>query len=102
MAMISAPLEINDSVMRFYYVYILESAKDEGWYTGYTSDLKKRLSEHQAGYTQSNKHRGPWKLVYYEACLSLDDAVAREKYLKSGMGKRYIRNRLKGYFGINT
>jgi len=95
------PLEISDSVMGFYYVYILESEKDEGWYTGYTSDLKKRLTEHHAGYTKSTKYRCPLKLIYYEACRSIDDAVAREKYLKSGMGKRYIRNRLKSYFNAN-
>jgi putative endonuclease len=84
--------------MNFCYVYILESQKDNGWYTGYTSDLKKRLSEHQNGYTHSTKYRRPWKLIYYEACLSEADAIAREKYLKSGMGKRYLRNRLKKYF----
>ncbi len=84
--------------MNFCYVYILESQKDNGWYTGYTSDLKKRLSEHQNGYTHSTKYRRPWKLIYYEACLSDADAIAREKYLKSGMGKRYLRNRLKKYF----
>ena len=84
--------------MNFCYVYILESQKDNGWYTGYTSDLKKRLSEHQNGYTSSTKYRRPWKLIYYEACLSEADAIAREKYLKSGMGKRYLRNRLKKYF----
>ena len=84
--------------MNFCYVYILESQKDNGWYTGYTSDLKKRLSEHQNGYTHSTKYRRPWKLIYYEACLSEADAIAREKYLKSGMGKRYLRNRVKKYF----
>ena len=84
--------------MNFCYVYILASQKDNGWYTGYTSDLKKRLSEHQNGYTHSTKYRRPWKLIYYEACLSEADAIAREKYLKSGMGKRYLRNRLKKYF----
>lgn len=83
--------------MKFYYVYILESQKDKCWYTGYTSDLRKRLLEHQKGYTNSTKWRRPWELVYYEACLSEIDAIAREKYLKSGMGKRYIRNRLKMY-----
>jgi putative endonuclease len=37
-------------------------------------------------------------LIYFEGCLNEEDAIAREKYLKSGMGKRYIRNRLKIYF----
>ena len=84
--------------MKFYYVYILESQKDKYWYTGYTSNLRKRFMEHQNGYTRSTKFRRPWNLIYYEACLFESDAIAREKYLKSGMGKRYIRNRLKMYF----
>ena len=88
--------------MGFYYVYILQSAQNKGWYTGYTSNLKRRLSEHNSGYTKSIRHKGPWRLIYYEACLSLDDAVAREKYLKSGMGKRYIRNRLKVFLELTN
>lgn len=84
----------------YYYVYILESQKDSFWYTGYTSDLKRRMREHLGGQAMSTRNRRPWKLIYYEACLSESDAIAREKYLKSGMGKRYIRNRLKSYFNI--
>ena len=83
--------------MKFYYVYILQSEKDTYWYTGYTSDLRKRLSEHQNGYTHSTKYRRPWNLIFYEACLSEGDAIAREKFLKSGMGKRYLKNRLRRY-----
>ena len=84
--------------MKFYYVYILESEKDKGWYTGYTFDLRKRFDEHQKGYTKSTRSRRPFKLIYYESCISELDAIAREKYLKSGMGKRYLKNRLKFYF----
>ena len=47
----------------------------------------------------STKSRIPLKLIYFEACLKMYDALAREKYLKSGMGKRYLRNRLKRYLG---
>ncbi len=83
----------------FYYTYILESEADHQWYTGYTSNLRERLQEHNSGHTASTKYRRPWKLIYYEACLAKDDAIAREKYLKSGMGKRYVRNRLKIYLG---
>ena len=86
--------------MKFYYVYLLISLKDGHWYTGYTSDLNKRLHEHNHGYNLSTKHRRPFELIYYEACLHHDDAKAREKYLKSGIGKRYLKNRLKAYFNI--
>ena len=81
-----------------FYVYILQSLKDKQFYTGYKNDLKKRISEHNGGRNFSTKMRTPFKLVYYEACYDEKDAKAREKYLKSGMGKRYIKNRLKFFF----
>jgi putative endonuclease len=83
--------------MSYYYIYVLQSLKDYNWYTGYTNDLKKRLKEHNDGKNISTKNRRPFKLIYFEGCLNEEDAKAREKYLKSGMGKRYIKNRLKRY-----
>jgi putative endonuclease len=77
------------------YTYVLVSEKDGNFYTGLTGDLERRLDLHNAGEVPSTKHRRPFRLVYYEACLSRQDAAAREKYLKSGMGKRFLRNRLK-------
>jgi len=84
----------------FYYVYILRSLKNKKWYTGYTSDLKNRLKEHNSHKSIYTKSRGPYELIYYEACRNEDDAQAREKYLKSGMGKRYIKNRLKSFLAL--
>jgi len=78
-----------------HYVYVLHSAKDQNLYTGVTSDLRKRLDEHNKGYVRSTKHRRPFTLIYYEACLNKEDAERREKYLKSGMGKRYLKQRLR-------
>jgi len=80
-----------------FYTYVLKSEKDQKWYTGYTPDLRKRLKKHNEGKVLSTKGRRPFKLIYYEACLNEEDARAREKYLKSGMGKRYLKNRLKRY-----
>ncbi len=84
--------------MKFYYVYVLESEKDNQWYTGYSDDLQRRLKEHKSGQCYSTINRRPLKLICFEGCLNKDDAIAREKYLKSGMGKRYLRNRMKKYF----
>lgn len=80
-----------------YYVYLLLSEKDGNFYTGSATDLKRRLEEHNSGQVNSTKNRRPLKLIYYEACLVETDARNREKYLKSGMGKKYLRNRLKNY-----
>ncbi|MEK7649844.1 MAG: GIY-YIG nuclease family protein [Patescibacteria group bacterium] len=83
-----------------WYIYLLRSKKSKNWYTGCTSDLRKRFNEHNSGQTRSTKGRGPFELLYYEASLNKDDAFAREKYLKSGMGKRYLKNRLKRFFSL--
>lgn len=78
----------------FYYTYILKSKKDGKFYTGSTKDLRKRLLQHNKGLCTYTKGRGPFEVIYYEACLSEEKARLREKYLKSGMGKRYLKNRL--------
>jgi putative endonuclease len=78
-----------------YYVYVLVSKIDNLLYTGATSDLRSRSQKHENGQVPSTSKRRPLKLVYYEACISKEDAFRREKYLKTGMGKRYLRNRLK-------
>lgn len=80
-----------------YYVYVLYSDKDENFYVGYTTDLRRRIKLHSEGRVQSTRDRRPLGLVYYEACTSQEDALHREKYLKSTYGKRYIKNRLKRY-----
>jgi len=80
-----------------YYVYVLQSEKDACFYVGYTSDLRKRLKLHNDGRVESTKDRKPLKLVYYEACISQEDALHREKYLKTAYGKKYIKSRLRRY-----
>jgi putative endonuclease len=48
-----------------FYVYLLHSIADNGFYIGYSTDLKRRLSEHKHGASIATRHRGPWKLIYY-------------------------------------
>jgi len=81
-----------------YYVYILQSLKDSSLYTGFTSNLKKRLIEHLNGSNPSTKYKRPLKLIYYESYLNKDNAIHREKFLKSGSGKRYLDKQLRQYF----
>lgn len=80
-----------------FYTYLLQSKKSGNFYTGYTSDLRKRFKQHNENKIGYTKGRGPYYLVYYEACLDEDDARSREKYLKSGKGKRYLKSRLKRF-----
>jgi putative endonuclease len=85
-------------IVDMFYVYVLVSKKDNGFYIGCTKDLKIRIKEHNAGHVKSTKNRLPVELIYYEASLNQGDAFNREKYLKTTYGRRYLKNRLKGYF----
>lgn len=85
---------------KFYYVYVLQSLKNNFWYTGFTDNLRKRFKEHNSHVIGWTKKRGPFEIIYYEASRNQQDARSREKYLKSGMGKRYLKNRLKRFLSL--
>ena len=84
---------------RFYYVYVLESMKDAKQYIGFTTDLRKRMDQHQQGKSFATAPRRPFVLAYYEACRSKIDAMRREDYLKHSEGRRFLAKRLKDYYG---
>ncbi|TSC91565.1 MAG: putative endonuclease [Parcubacteria group bacterium Licking1014_17] len=79
-----------------FYTYVLKN-KNNRLYTGFTYDLRKRFKEHNNKESEYTKHHSPYELIYYEACLDENDARQREKYLKSGTGKRYLKSRLKRF-----
>ena len=81
--------------MEKFYVYILLSLKDGKFYTGFTTNLKKRLQEHARGEVKSTVSRRPLKLVHYEYFVNEGDARAREVFLKSGFGRDQLRQALK-------
>ena len=78
-----------------YYVYML--VNEEGkTYTGYTSDLKRRISEHNHGDGYTKRNPSNWQLCYYEAFNSKQDAFRREQSLKkSSQARRWLRERIK-------
>jgi len=76
-----------------FYVYFL-LLKNGGIYKGITADLKRRISEHKVGKVISTKNKRPVKLIHYEAYLLKEDAVRREKYLKTTYGKRDLKRQL--------
>lgn len=77
-----------------YYTYVLKSYIDNKLYIGFTNDLKKRLTEHNTGKCKSTVSRKPFELIYFEGCLDKDKAIKREKYFKTGFGRRYLKERL--------
>ena len=90
----------HDSASMFYYVYILRSIKDGKWYTGFTADLRKRFTQHNNKSTYT-KGRGPFELIYYEAYKNKTDARSREKQLKSGQGKGYLKKRIRRFLALS-
>jgi len=84
-----------------YFAYVLCSQKDGRLYTGYTSNLEKRLRDHNAGNTKSLRYRRPLKLVYYEEFNTKTEAIARERYFKTpegGVQKKKLIPQASGYF----
>lgn len=85
-----------------HYVYVLLSQKDNNFYIGFTSDLKRRLKEHKDGKAYSTKSRRPLKLIYYEAHASQIDARRREDYFKTSKGKATLRQILRDSLALNS
>lgn len=85
------------SMVRFFYVYVLQSLKDRNKYIGFTSNLKQRLEAHNKGLSFSTRHRMPFKLIYFEGCLNYEDTKRREHYLKTTGGRRFLAKRLREY-----
>ncbi|MCA9323501.1 GIY-YIG nuclease family protein [Candidatus Saccharibacteria bacterium] len=79
----------------FCYVYVLRSKSNGNIYIGFTTNLQKRITEHNTGNNKSTKPYLPWDIIYYEAHRNELDARRREKYLKTTNGRRSISNMLR-------
>ncbi len=77
-----------------YFVYVLESEIDGRLYKGQTTDIDKRIVEHNSGKTKSTKGYKPWKLVYFEKYETRDEALLREKFFKTGSGRELLKDKL--------
>lgn len=75
-----------------YTIYVIKSTSKKFAYVGFTSDLTRRLHEHQSGFNRSTKPFRPFKLIYQENVSTSKEAREREKYLKSGRGREFIKS----------
>ncbi|MCS5712196.1 GIY-YIG nuclease family protein [Candidatus Berkiella aquae] len=74
------------------YVYILKSLKiPERYYVGSTHDLKRRLKEHNAGYSHHTNRYKPWRIELYLGFTDERKARKFETYLKSGSGRAFAK-----------
>lgn len=87
--------ETSDVSNSKFYIYILFSSKDKGLYIGFTTNLKNRLTLHAKRQVFATKNRLPVKLIHYEYFINEQDAKAREKFLKSGYGRKQFKEILK-------
>ena len=74
-----------------FFVYVLVSEKNGDLYIGQTDNLERRLKEHEAGRTRTTRANGPYHLVYSEQFGKREDAVKRERKLKSGSGREFLK-----------
>lgn len=77
------PLRGKCGGLEMYTVYILRSNKYERYYVGHSSDIKKRLVEHNSGRTKSTKPYIPWEIIYTEEYATKSEAYKREQEIKS-------------------
>ena len=73
-----------------YKVYVLENLKRD-WYIGHTDNLNYRLARHNNNLVRSTKNKGPWRVIYTEEFRTRAEAMKREEYLKSGRGRKYLK-----------
>ncbi|MBU2508938.1 GIY-YIG nuclease family protein [Patescibacteria group bacterium] len=76
---------------------MIENQNHLGWYIGYSENISQRLKYHNSGKNISTKNQGLWKLIYFEAYLNKLDALGREKFLKSGSGRRFLKKQMSHY-----
>jgi putative endonuclease len=76
-----------------YTVYIIRSKATDWVYIGMTTNLEQRLEQHNRGYNPSTKFHRPYLLLYTETFKTTIEARAREKYLKTTTGKRWIKKK---------
>ncbi len=77
-----------------YFAYVIYSADYNRFYKGHCEDLTARISQHNHGQTKSTRPFIPWELIYYEEFQTRKDAVKREKYFKTGAGRKYLKSKI--------
>ena len=73
-----------------YQVYILQSFKDQRTYVGYSKDIGIRIKKHNLGKVNATRNRRPLKIIYLEKAQNLKEAKYKEKYWKSGGGRKKL------------
>ena len=73
---------LAERAVKVAYVYLIRSLETKKFYVGWTTDITRRLNEHNQGKSYYTKYRGPWELIGYETFADLEAAKERERVLK--------------------
>ncbi|MBI4115063.1 MAG: GIY-YIG nuclease family protein [Candidatus Omnitrophica bacterium] len=77
-----------------FWVYVLKSEKDGRHYVGSGADVDERLHRHNRGDYRYTKGHRPWVVIYREEFASRSEAVRRERFLKTGVGRKELKEKL--------
>jgi putative endonuclease len=77
-----------------YIVYIIESETSRKTYTGFSDNPVRRVREHNGGKTKTTRNKGPWIIIHQEPYATRLEARKREKFLKSGLGRKFIKEKI--------
>lgn len=80
-----------------YYVYLLEDQIDRSWYIGYSAHLSQRVEQHVQHLVTATRYKKSLLLIYIEGYLNKFDALGRERFLKSGAGRKFLKKQLAHY-----
>ena len=83
----------SPTILLMFYVYVLRSLKNGRFYIGYTNDLERRLNEHNNGESRYTRLTRPFELVYTEEFADRIFATRRERNLKSGQGREWLKEK---------
>lgn len=84
-----------------YFVYVLENQDDKSWHIGFTTNVELRILRHTSGQgSRTTSLKNNWKRIYFEAYLDKHDALGREKFLKGGSGRKFLKRQLAHYLNF--
>ncbi|HUX07527.1 MAG TPA: GIY-YIG nuclease family protein [Acidobacteriota bacterium] len=75
-----------------WFIYVIESVNAGRRYVGITTNIEKRIASHNRGKTPSTKAYLPWNLIYQEQAKDKSEAAERERFLKSGKGRDFLKS----------
>ena len=83
----------NPSERKMFFVYVIKSLSHKNRYVGSTDNIDKRIREHNLGKCRYTKGRIPWSLIFSETYSTRNEAMKRERFLKSGKGREWLNKK---------